>query len=51
MERHCENALELADWLEKHPKVARVIYPGLTSHPQHALSQTTNERFWRHDFR
>lgn len=39
MERHCENALELAQWLEKHPKVSRVIYPGLASHPQHALAK------------
>jgi O-succinylhomoserine sulfhydrylase len=33
-----ERALELARWLEKHPKVARVYYPGLESHPQHALA-------------
>lgn len=39
MERHCENALELANWLEQHPKVARVHYPGLASHPQHALAK------------
>lgn len=39
MERHCENALELARWLEKHPHVSRVIYPGLKSHPQHALAK------------
>jgi len=32
-------ALELAQWLEKHPKVARVHYPGLESHPQHALAK------------
>lgn len=32
------SALEMAGWLEKHPKVARVYYPGLTSHPQHALA-------------
>lgn len=38
MERHQQNAMELASWLEKHPKVARVIYPGLKSHPQHALA-------------
>ncbi|HUP91436.1 MAG TPA: PLP-dependent transferase [Solimonas sp.] len=38
MQRHCENALELAGWLERHPKVARVHYPGLPSHPQHALA-------------
>ena len=39
MERHSENALRLAQWLEKHPQVKRVIYPGLVSHPQHALAQ------------
>jgi cystathionine gamma-lyase len=39
MERHCGNASELATWLEKHPKVRRVSYPGLASHPQHALAQ------------
>jgi O-succinylhomoserine sulfhydrylase len=33
-----ERALELARWLEKHPKVTRVYYPGLASHPQHALA-------------
>jgi len=38
MERHCGNALHLAAWLEKHPKVERVIYPGLASHPQHRLA-------------
>ena len=38
MERHCGNAMHLAAWLEKHPKVARVIYPGLASHPQHLLA-------------
>lgn len=38
MQRHGVNALELAGWLEKHPKVERVIYPGLPSHPQHALA-------------
>ncbi|RCS58299.1 O-succinylhomoserine sulfhydrylase [Parvibium lacunae] len=39
MERQCANALALAHWLEAHPKVARVYYPGLASHPQHALAQ------------
>jgi cystathionine gamma-lyase len=38
MQRHCENALALAEWLEAHPKVARVNYPGLRSHAQHALA-------------
>jgi cystathionine beta-lyase/cystathionine gamma-synthase len=39
MERHSENALALAEWLSHHPGVARVIYPGLTNHPQHALAK------------
>lgn len=39
MRAHCENALALAQWLEAHPKVRRVIYPGLASHPQHALAK------------
>ena len=39
MERHCENALELARWLEREPKVRKVSYPGLTSHPQHELAK------------
>lgn len=39
MERHCENALALAQWLEKHPGISRVIYPGLPSHPQHELAK------------
>jgi cystathionine gamma-lyase len=39
LERHCSNALELARWLEREPKVAKVFYPGLESHPQHALAR------------
>src|SRR5215469_11526724 len=39
MQRHCDNALRIARWLESHPKVARVFYPGLQSHPQHALAR------------
>lgn len=38
MARHCSNAAELAARLERHPGVARVAYPGLQSHPQHALA-------------
>jgi cystathionine gamma-lyase len=38
MERHCANARELAGWLERHPTVERVYYPGLSSHPGHALA-------------
>ncbi len=39
MERHCANALELAQWLEAQPAVARARYPGLPSHAQHALAK------------
>jgi len=39
MERHCANAMKIAQWLEKHPKVERVVYPGLPSHPQHAIAK------------
>jgi cystathionine beta-lyase/cystathionine gamma-synthase len=39
MERHCASALKIAEWLERHPKVRRVFYPGLASHPQHALAR------------
>ncbi len=39
MERHCASALHIATWLEAHPKIERVIYPGLPSHPQHALAK------------
>jgi O-succinylhomoserine sulfhydrylase len=38
MEAHAKRALELATWLEKQSQVARVYYPGLSSHPQHALA-------------
>jgi len=38
MERHCGNAMHVAAFLEKHPKVQRVIYPGLATHPQHQLA-------------
>ena len=39
MERHGQNAMEIARYLEKHPKVERVIYPGLESHPQHQIAK------------
>ena len=43
MEEHNRNALAIARWLEKHPKVSAVLHPGLESHPQHelALRQTS----------
>lgn len=39
MERHCANADAIAAWLARHPKVERVFFPGLPSHPQHALAK------------
>ncbi|MBB5189983.1 O-succinylhomoserine sulfhydrylase [Silvimonas terrae] len=39
MKAHSENAMQLATWLEAHPKVAKVYYSGLQSHPQHALAE------------
>jgi len=39
MERHCANALAVASFLEGHEKVKKVFYPGLASHPQHALAK------------
>ena len=45
MERHCTNALDLAHWLAEQPEVARVHYPGLPSHPQHALARRQMRAF------
>lgn len=45
MQRHCENALELAHWLEAHPKIKQVYYPGLSSHPQHQLAKDQMHAF------
>jgi len=45
MERHAENAMKVAEYLEKHPKVERVIYPGLKSHPQHELARRQMKGF------
>ena len=39
MQRHCESAMHIAQWLEKHPKVERVVYPGLASHAQHGVAK------------
>jgi len=38
MKQHCGNAMHLAAWLMSHPKVERVVYPGLPNHPQHLLA-------------
>ncbi|MGH8109058.1 MAG: cystathionine gamma-synthase [Arenimonas sp.] len=45
MKAHCENAVELAGWLEKHPAIEKVLYPGLASHPQHALAKSQMDGF------
>jgi cystathionine gamma-lyase len=45
MERHCSNALTIARWLEGLSAVKRVIYPGLESHPQHALARRQMSAF------
>jgi len=47
MARHCENAMKIASWLEAQPQVERVLYPGLPSHPQHALARRQMPGFGR----
>jgi len=45
MERHCQNAMAVARFLSTHPKVEKVIYPGLPSHPQHELAKRQMDGF------
>lgn len=45
MKAHCDNAMELAQWLSTHPNIAAVHYPGLASHPQHELAQRQQSDF------
>ncbi|MCK5719224.1 MAG: O-succinylhomoserine sulfhydrylase [Thiomargarita sp.] len=45
MQRHCDNAEQLAIWLEKQQNVERIYYPGLASHPQHELAKKQQSRF------
>lgn len=45
MQRHCENALEVARFLSTHPKVSKVNYPGLETHPQHSIAKTQMKAF------
>ncbi|EMA41181.1 cystathionine gamma-synthase [Halobiforma nitratireducens] len=45
MDRHCKNASEIASWLEDHPDVERVYYPGLDSHPGHELAAEQMDDF------
>lgn len=39
MEKHQDNAMKIAKWLESHPQVEKVVYPGLKSHPQHKIAK------------
>jgi methionine-gamma-lyase len=39
MDRHCENAIKVAEFLQEHSKISRVNYPGLTSHPDHRVAK------------
>ena len=45
MRAHCDNAMALAEWLQSHPAVADVIYPGLASHPHHVLAKRQMDGF------
>jgi len=45
LERHCANAMALAEWLEAHPAVSRVAYPGLKSHPGHGVAARQMDAF------
>jgi cystathionine beta-lyase/cystathionine gamma-synthase len=45
MERHCENAAKVAEFLNTHPKVDKVYYPGLPSHPGHELAKKQMRAF------
>ena len=45
LERQCASALQIAQWLDRHAKIARVHYPGLWSHPQHALARVQMRAF------
>jgi cystathionine gamma-synthase len=45
MERHCDNAERLADWLGEHPRVSKVYFPGLDTHPGHDLAKQQMRRY------
>lgn len=45
LERHCANAMALAEWLEAHPAISRAVYPGLKSHPGHAVAKRQMDAF------
>ncbi|MBT8101434.1 MAG: PLP-dependent aspartate aminotransferase family protein [Gammaproteobacteria bacterium] len=45
MQRHCESAMRIAEWLEQDSRVDSVLYPGLPSHPQHSLARSQMDGF------
>jgi len=45
MQQHCENAMEIAQWLQQHPKVERAVFPGLPEHPQFLLARNQMKSF------
>ncbi len=45
MERHCQNALTIAEWLSTHPAINKVVYPGLKNFPQYALAKKQMDGF------
>ena len=45
MQRHCESSMRIAEWLEQHDRIDRVLYPGLPSHPQHELARKQMDGF------
>ncbi|MFZ5623775.1 MAG: cystathionine gamma-synthase [Gemmatimonadota bacterium] len=45
MKAHCENALALAEWLQTHPAVEKIVYPGLKAHPQYELAKRQMQGF------
>ena len=49
MERHCASALKIAQWLERHPKVSRVFYPGLAEPSAACAGEEADARLRRHD--
>ena len=45
MKAHCDNAMQLATWLNEHPAIEKVYYPGLANHPQHELAKRQQSGF------
>ena len=45
MQKHCDNAMHIAEWLSSHPSIKDVIYPGLPNHPQHAIAKKQMHAF------